>query len=168
MNRYLTFLLGQPVQFEIAGRTSPQQVADRLRSKVKSRLWPFHFEKVVGRVGADTLTIEWRGGALQSNMAPRLTGRLVSSGAGTRFEGRFGAPIFLRFFLILWVCFDLTFAVAMLRSVSGPDSAPWFVFPFLFVHLLVPFAMVAIGMIGADRIQQRLTDFIVEIGSGRG
>ena len=165
MSDYLKFLNGNPVQFEIAARTSPQQVAERLRSKVRSRLWPFHFEKIVGRVGAETLSIEWRGSALRSNMAPRLSGRLVSSGSGTRFEGRFGAPFFLRFFLIAWVCFDLIFGVGMVNSRSGPDGAPWFLFPFLLVHLFFPFGIAALGMIGADRIQQRLTDFVVETGS---
>jgi hypothetical protein len=34
------------------------------------------------------------------------------------------------------------------------------------VHLLFPFGLVAIGMVGADTVRQRLIDFVVEVGSG--
>jgi hypothetical protein len=166
MSRYLKYLLGQPVSFDIASRTSPQQVSDRLKSKVRSRLWPFHFEKVVGRVGAESLSVEWRGSAFNSNMAPRLTGRLVFAAGGTRFDGRFGAPLFMRFFLIIWLCFDGMFFLAMLSDNIRGGGAPWFVFPFLVVHLLFPFGLVAIGMVGADTVRQRLINFVVEVGSG--
>jgi hypothetical protein len=164
---YLEYIVGKPVSFIIAERTSPQQVAERLKAEVRSRLWPFHFEKVVGRVGGETLSIEWRGGTFGSNMSPRLTGRLVSAAGKARFDGRFGAPVFLRFLLVLWVCFDLMFAIAMFGgAIQQENGAPWFVFPFLLVHLLAPFGITAIGMVGADRIQERLTDFVIEVGSG--
>jgi hypothetical protein len=168
MTGYLEYILGQPVSFAIADRASPQQVAERLKAQVRSRLWPFHFEKVVGRVGEDTLSIEWRGSAFNSNMSPRLTGQLVYSAGGTRFDGRFGAPLFLRFFLIIWVCFDLLFVTSMLSTDGRNGTAlPWFAFPFFLIHLLAPFGIAAFGMIGADTIRQRLIDFVVDTGSGR-
>ncbi len=167
MSRYLEYLLGRPVSFEVAARASPQQISERLKAEVGSRFWPFHFEKVVGRVGPAGLSIEWRGSAFSSNMAPRLRGKLVPAGVGTRFEGRFGAPLFVRFLLVLWTCFDLIFALLMLSGSSTVEGMPWFAFLFLLVHLLFPFAISAMGMIGADRVQQRLTDFVIETGSGR-
>jgi hypothetical protein len=42
----------------------------------------------------------------------------------------------------------------------------WVVFPFLTVHLLAPFGITASGMIGTDKIRQRLIDFVVNTGSG--
>ena len=165
--RYLDYLLGQDVSFTVADRASPQQVAERLRSQVRSRFWPFHFEKVVGRVGDESLSIEWRGGAFGRNVSPILRGRLVSIGAGTRFDGRFGAPVFWRFFLVIWVCFDSVFIVSMLRGSTDGQPTPIFVFPFLMVHLLFPFGITALGMIGADKIKQRLTDFVIDVGSAR-
>jgi hypothetical protein len=115
--RYLDFLFGQTVDFDVAQRASPQQVAERLRPKVRSRFWPFYFEQVVGRVGAGTLLLEWRGGIFGTNMAPVLKGRLVSARSSTRFEGKFGAPVSLRFFLGMWVCFDAMFFMLALSEI---------------------------------------------------
>ena len=166
--RYLDFLFGQTVNFAVAERASPQQVTERLRPEVRSRFWPFHFDKVVGRVGADTLSLEWRGGIFGTNMAPRLRGRLVFGGSSTHFEGKFGAPVSLRFFLAMWVCFDaMFFVLALSGNLEGGDAPTWVVFPFLTVHLIVPFGITALGMIGADDIRQRLTDFIIDVGSGQ-
>jgi hypothetical protein len=100
-------------------------------------------------------------------MAPRLTGRLVSSSGDTRFDGRFGAPMFLRFFLVLWVCFDLMFMTAMLSDHPFQQGAPWFLIPFLLVHLLAPFGITAISMVGANTVCQRLIDFVIATGSGQ-
>ena len=165
--RYLDYLIGQPVSFTIAERVSPQQVAERLRSEVRSRFWPFHFEKVVGRVGAETLSIEWRGGAFGSAMAAPLSGRLTSTAGGTQFRGRFGAPLAMRLFLVVWTCFDFMAVVLMLGGGSRGQAVPWFVFPFLLVHWLAPFGMVALGLIGADIVKQRLIDFVIDVGAGR-
>ena len=165
--RYLDYLIGQPVSFTIAERVSPQQVAERLRSEVRSRFWPFHFEKVVGRVGAETLSIEWRGGAFGSGMGAPLSGRLTSTAGDTQFKGRFGAPLTMRFFLVVWTCFDFMVVVLMLGGGESGQTAPWFVFPFLLVHWLAPFGMVALGLIGADVIKQRLIDFVIDVGAGR-
>jgi hypothetical protein len=165
---YLEYLRGQPVSFLVATRTSPQQVSERLKAEVRSRLWPFTFEKVIGRVGPETLSIEWRGSAFGSNMAPRMTGRLIYAAGDTRFDGRFGAPVFLRFFLIIWVCFDLTFAAAAIGGTArGGNMSALVIFPFLLIHLLVPFGIAAMGMIGAETVQRRLIDFVVDVGSGR-
>lgn len=166
--RYLEFILGMPVTIAVAERVSPQQVAERLKLEVRSHFWPFHFEKVVGWVKGESLSIEWRGGLIGTNFAPRLKGRLISTGGATKFVGRYGAPTFLRFFLGFWVCFDAIFAI-MTHNVEwqGSDMPPWFIWPFLAVHLLAPFAITALGLIGADKIRQRLTQFLVDVGSGR-
>lgn len=167
--RYRDYLLGQPVDFPASSRLAPEQVAARLKPLVKSRLWPFHFEQVVGRVGAEKVSIEWRGSPFGHNMSPRLTGRLLAAGGGTRFQGRFGAPRSTLFFLGAWTVFDATFlCLVLLNGLQSHDgTTPWFTVPFLMVHWLSPFAITAIGMVGADAIRQRLVDFMANMGGER-
>jgi hypothetical protein len=166
--RYLDFLFGEQVTFTVSPKASPKQVSERLRAEVRSRLWPFHFEKIVGQVGDEKMSIEWRGSPFGSNMFPRLKGRLVSSGTATQFIGKFGAPTFLRFFLGVWVCFDAMFVVfAATGNLEGGNTSPLFIWPFLAAHVSTPFAISALGMIGADKVRNRLINFVIEVGSGR-
>ena len=167
--RYLEYLLGQPLDFPVSDRLAPEQVAARLKPLVKSRLWPFRFEQVVGRVGAGAVSIEWRSSPFGGNLSPRLTGRLVATGGGTRFQGRFGAPRATIFFLSAWTLFDATFlCLVLFNGLQADDGAmPWFVVPFLMIHWLAPFAITAGGMVGADTIRERLVDFIANMGDER-
>jgi hypothetical protein len=67
----------------------------------------------------------------------------------------------------MWVCFDaMFFVLALSGNLEGGDTPSWVVFPFLTVHLLAPFGITALGMVGADKIRQRLIDFVVNTGSG--
>lgn len=165
--RYFAFIFGEPVAFEVSRTSTPKAVAERLKPRLGSRFWPFHFEKVVGWVSEERLSVEWRGGAFSSNMSPRLRGRLIATGLGTRFDGSFGAPVALRFFLPAWLCFDLFF-VSMFVAKGVPSGegrwAALAVFPFIAIHAAFPFGLAALGMIGADTIRQRLIDFVASVG----
>ena len=163
--RYFDYLRRTPVSFTVVDRASVQQVATRLRARVGSRFWPFHFNRVIGRVGDETLSIEWTPGffAFRTNMEPRLSGRLVSTNAGVRFDGRFGAPVFVPILLVLFGCIAAIFALAVIRSAAG---AP-FVLAFLLLWASAPHAMALVAARSADERRQRLVDFVVAVGSDR-
>jgi hypothetical protein len=159
--RFRDFLFGQPIDVVVSDSVSPRAIAAALKPEIASFYWPFSTKKIVGRLTDERLSLEWRGSAfLLSNTAPRMRGRLLPHRRGTRFEGVFGAPAFLKFFLAAWLCFDALFALVGLSGGAEGSTMPLWVWPLLVVHAAAPFGISAIGMVGADNARDNLLAFL--------
>lgn len=160
--RFKDYLVGR--KLVLFSRHSPAEVGERINGAAGSTISPFSFG-VVGWARFGRVRLRVRSSLLDYNAKPMLVGKLVEDPAGTRFEARFGATLWMKAFVIYWYLFLAIFAVFSLiygpfRGAEGEAIySPYLMLP---VFAVAPLAMHYLFATGSEDELDTMVDFLAK------
>lgn len=137
------------------------EVQRRINAASGSMFWPFGFYRVVGGARLGFVRLRYQSHPFEYNAKPIVSGRIYEHLGGTKIRAKFGGPVWVKVFFVVWYSLLslMAFGIAMNPSGIEPvgETIILIVFPFFF---LAPLIMHFVFTRDSDEDLGRILEFL--------